>query len=135
MEEQQVGSLHFQIDFSQPLYEQILDQARSAIAKGEIALGEKMPSVRELAQELRINPNTVMRAYQELERDGLTEKRRGQGTFVTSSADNVASFRTALAAKYIDSFMEQMESLGLSWEDIEKYVRGKKDSGTGGDGL
>lgn len=67
----------FRIDFSQPLYEQILDQMRSSIAKGEIGLGEKMPSVRELAQELRMNPNTVMRAYQELERDGLTEKRRG----------------------------------------------------------
>ncbi|BFH60052.1 GntR family transcriptional regulator [Paenibacillus azoreducens] len=129
MEEQQVGSLHFQIDFSQPLYEQILEQARSAIAKGEIALGDKMPSVRELAQELRINPNTVMRAYQELERDGLTEKRRGQGTYVTSSPERVASFRTALAAKYIDSFMEQMESLGLTWDDIEKYVRRKAAHG------
>ncbi|GIP28201.1 GntR family transcriptional regulator [Paenibacillus sp. J23TS9] len=135
MEEQQVGSLHFQIDFSQPLYEQILDQARSAIAKGEIALGDKMPSVRELAQELRMNPNTVMRAYQELERDGLTEKRRGQGTYVTSSPEHVASFRTALAARYIDSFMEQMESLGFAWEDIEKYIHQKKDTSLGGNGL
>ncbi len=94
-----------------------------------------MPSVRELAQELRINPNTVMRAYQELERDGLTEKRRGQGTYVTSSPEHVASFRTALAARYIDSFMEQMESLGLAWDDIETYIRQKRNAEQGGSDL
>lgn len=123
MKGQQVGSLRFQIDFSQPLYEQILDQVRSSIAKGEIGLGEKMPSVRELAQELRMNPNTVMRAYQELERDGLTEKRRGQGTYVTSSPERVKTFRTQLAGQYIEQFMSQMKSLGLTWEDVEDYVR------------
>ncbi|MGD8191660.1 GntR family transcriptional regulator [Brevibacillus ginsengisoli] len=125
MEEQKVGSLRFKIDFSQPLYEQILDQVRSSIAKGEMKLGDKMPSVRELAQELRMNPNTVMRAYQELERDGLTEKRRGQGTYVTSSIERVQSFRTEIAAKYIEAFMEQMESLGLSFTDVEEYLRQK----------
>jgi GntR family transcriptional regulator len=135
MTEQKVGPLRFRIDFSQPLYEQILDQVRSAIAKGEIGLGEKMPSVRELAQELRMNPNTVMRAYMELERDGLTEKRRGQGTYVTASADRVRSFRAQLAERYIDSFLAQMESLGLNWEDVEAYVRRKRGAGEGGESL
>ncbi|CAH0120494.1 MULTISPECIES: GntR family transcriptional regulator [unclassified Paenibacillus] len=132
MEEQRVGSLRFRIDFSQPLYEQILDQVRSSIAKGEIELGEKMPSVRELAQQLRMNPNTVMRAYQELERDGLTEKRRGQGTYVTSSLERVQSFRQDLAARYIDTFLDQMKSLGLSWADIQKYIEQNYDSDKGG---
>lgn len=132
MEEQRVGSLRFRIDFSQPLYEQILDQVRSSIAKGEIGLGDKMPSVRELAQELRMNPNTVMRAYQELERDGLTEKRRGQGTFVTSSPERVEAFRKDLAAKYIDAFLAQIKSLGFSWNDIEAYIRQNYASDKGG---
>ncbi|GAB6992068.1 GntR family transcriptional regulator [Paenibacillus pini] len=132
MEDQQVGSLRFNIDFSQPLYEQVIDQVRSSIAKGEIALGDKMPSVRELAQLLKMNPNTVMRAYQELERDGLTEKRRGQGTYVTSSPERVQSFRADLAARYIDNFMEQMKSLGLSWSDIQQYVSQKSNSEQGG---
>ena len=132
MNGRQVGSLRFQIDFSQPLYEQILDQVRSSIAKGEIGLGDKMPSVRELAQELRMNPNTVMRAYQELERDGLTEKRRGQGTYVTSSPEHVKKFRTELAAQYIEAFMSQMESLGLTWDDIEQYVQRKSAADKGG---
>ncbi|MFD2371597.1 GntR family transcriptional regulator [Brevibacillus sp. GCM10020057] len=132
MEEQKVGALRFSIDFSQPLYEQVLDQVRSAIAKGEIKLGEKMPSVRELALELRMNPNTVMRAYQELERDGLTEKRRGQGTYVTSSADRVQSFRTQLAAKYVDQFLEQMASLGISLDEIQGYINQKYSPDKGG---
>ncbi|MBW7454493.1 GntR family transcriptional regulator [Paenibacillus sepulcri] len=132
MEEQQVGTLRFQIDFSQPLYEQVLDQVRSSIAKGEIGLGDKMPSVRDLAQQLRMNPNTVMRAYQELERDGLTEKRRGQGTYVTSSTERVQTFRTDLSARYIDSFLSQMESLGISWSDIEAYVHNKQINKEGG---
>lgn len=132
MEEQKIGSLRFKIDFSQPLYEQILDQVRSAIAKGEIELGAKMPSVRELALELRVNPNTVMRAYQELERDGLTEKRRGQGTYVTSSAARVQLFQTELASKYMDSFMEQMESLGIPLTEIQGYLSKKYPKELGG---
>ncbi|MEE4564691.1 GntR family transcriptional regulator [Paenibacillus polymyxa] len=127
MEEQRVGSFRFLIDFSQPLYEQILNQVRSSIAKGEIEMGSKMPSVRDLAQELRMNPNTVMRAYQELERDGLTEKRRGLGTYVTSSSERIASFREKLAMSYIDQFLGQMSSLGLSWEDVQQYIRSRQD--------
>ncbi|NEU27749.1 GntR family transcriptional regulator [Paenibacillus polymyxa] len=127
MEEQRVGSFRFLIDFSQPLYEQILNQVRSSIAKGEIEMGSKMPSVRDLAQELRMNPNTVMRAYQELERDGLTEKRRGLGTYVTSSSERIVSFREQLAMTYIDQFLGQMSSLGLSWEDVQHYIESRQD--------
>ncbi|ASR49436.1 GntR family transcriptional regulator [Paenibacillus kribbensis] len=126
MEEQRVGSFRFLIDFSQPLYEQVLNQVRSSIAKGEIEMGSKMPSVRDLAQELRMNPNTVMRAYQELERDGLTEKRRGLGTYVTSSGERINSFREQLARTYIDQFLGQMSSLGLSWEDVQQYISSKQ---------
>ena len=119
MEEHLVGTMHFTIDFSQPLYEQILDQVRSAVAKGEVALGEKIPSVRELAQVLKVNPNTVMRAYQELERDGITEKRRGQGTFITTSPHSIKTFKTDLAMQYLDDFIKKMESIGYSMEDIQ----------------
>lgn len=125
MNERRVGNMRFQLDLSQPLYEQVLDQVRSSIAKGEIKLGEKIPSVREMAQALKINPNTVMRAYQELERDGLTEKRRGQGTFVTTEQDRVDTFRMELAQQVIDEFMSKIQSLGLTWDDIETYIRQK----------
>ncbi|RAL21044.1 GntR family transcriptional regulator [Thermoflavimicrobium daqui] len=129
MKEHKVGSIRLRIDFSQPIYEQILDQIRNAIAKGEIQLGEKIPSVRQMAHELKINPNTVMRAYRELERAGLTEKRRGQGTFITASDEYVKKFKTKLLEQYIDEFLENIEGLGFSWADVEEYVCKAKREG------
>lgn len=126
MNERRVGNMLFRLDLSQPLYEQVLDQVRSSIAKGEIALGDKMPSVREMAQALKINPNTVMRAYQELERDGLTETRRGQGTFVTTDHERVNDFRTTLAQQVIDDFIVKMQKLGFTWQEIESYIQNNK---------
>jgi GntR family transcriptional regulator len=123
MNEQQVGSFSFSIDLSQPLYEQILEQIRSSVARGEIGLGEKIPSVRELAISLKVNPNTVMRAYQELERDGLTEKRRGQGTFITNSEGQVKEFIVELAKRYRDEYKTKMQSLGYSEQEMLAWLK------------
>lgn len=131
MKEISVGELTFQLDLSQPLYEQVIDQVRSAIARGRIQLGEKIPSVRELAQALQINPNTVMRAYQELDRDGLIETRRGQGTFITTSKERVEMVREGLASQLITDFLEKLESLGYGWKDVEQWVSEHKDRVTG----
>lgn len=120
MQKRRVGRLQFYLDLSQPLYEQVLDQMRSAIARGEIDLGEKIPSVREMAQALKLNPNTVMRAYQELERDGLTETRRGQGTFITIVEERIETFRTELAYQLIREFLQKMKQLGYTWEEIQE---------------
>lgn len=126
MDEKKVGSFVFQIDLSQPLYEQILEQIRSSVAKGEVDLGEKIPSVRELAIGLKVNPNTVMRAYQELERDGLTQKRRGQGTFITTSKENIASFKLELAERYCIEFVEKMKSLGYTEKEMINWITNEK---------
>lgn len=122
MDERQVGSLRFSIDFSQPLYEQILAQMRSLIARGELEVGEKIPSVREMAHDLKINPNTVMHAYQELERDGLTEKRRGQGTFVTRSTGQIKRFKEQLAIDYSEQYVENMGNLGFGLAEIQTFL-------------
>jgi GntR family transcriptional regulator len=127
VDERQVGSLRFYLDLSQPLYEQILQQMRSAIVRGEIGLGEKIPSVRELARALRVNPNTVSHAYQELERDGLTETRRGQGTFITTSRERIEQFRVGLVERAVEEFIEKMQSLGCSWEEIEHYLHDRRE--------
>ncbi len=130
MKEIRVGEIDFQLDLSQPLYEQVIDQVRSAIARGRIPLGEKIPSVRELAQALQINPNTVMRAYQELDRDGLIEARRGQGTFITTSKERVEMVRVSLTSQLVTDFIEKLESLGYGWKDVEKWMS-ERDKGTG----
>jgi len=126
LEEVRVGGMRFALDLSQPLYEQVLDQVRSSIAKGEIALGDKIPSVRELAQALKINPNTVMRAYQELERDRLTETRRGQGTYITTDMGVVEGIRSRLAEQAIDEFLTKMSSLGFDDGEIDQLLRKKR---------
>lgn len=82
----------FHIDPSSgaPIYRQITDQVRHAIAGGTLVPGDRLPTVRELAVELAVNPNTVAKAYQDLERDGVIETSRGRGTFVASTAASVA---------------------------------------------
>ncbi len=126
MDVRQVGSLRFQLDLSQPIYEQILNQMSSAIVRGEIELGEKIPSVREMAQALKVTPNTVMHAYQEMDRNGLTETRRGQGTFITTSQERVNQFRSEIATQVIDEFLEKMQGLGYSIAEIQKNLNSRK---------
>src|SRR5216684_4324351 len=65
-----------------PVYRQIIDQVRSAMALGSLTAGDQLPTVRQLAVDLAINPNTVMRAYRELELGGLLETHQGTGTFI-----------------------------------------------------
>lgn len=83
------------------------------MARKDIALGSKLPSVRDLAQQLRINPNTVMRAYQELNRDELIETRRGQGTFITTKSQKIQHIRDNLAEDAVKNFIETMQELGI----------------------
>jgi len=108
-----VAGIRFALDLSQPLWEQVLHQIRGAVARGELRAGEKIPSLRELAGQLRINPNTVMRAYQELERDGLTETRRGQGTFITASQPKITEIKISLAREAVQELIHAMNNLGV----------------------
>lgn len=73
-----------------PLFQQIAEGIRQALAAGAYLPGDPIPSIRAQAQRLRINPNTIQRAYEQLERDGLIESRKGLGMFVTSRADDSA---------------------------------------------
>jgi GntR family transcriptional regulator len=84
--------MRFHIDPSSgtPIYRQIADQVRHAIAGGTLRSGDRLPPVRDLAAELAVNPNTIAKAYQDLERDGLVETSRGRGTFVSQGAIKAA---------------------------------------------
>lgn len=82
----------------QPIYQQIVDEVRRGRVLGTLVPGDALPSVRQLAADLGINPNTVKQAYRELEREGLVLMRRGQGTFVTDLAVNGAEREHMLRA-------------------------------------
>jgi len=76
---------------AEPLFEQIVYAVKQAVARGAADAGDKLPSVRELARDLGINPNTVVRAYEALERDGVVVRRQGAGCFLTGRGSELAS--------------------------------------------
>jgi GntR family transcriptional regulator len=92
--------VHFEImaTDARPIYVQIMDEIRRAIVLGTVHENEALPSVRQLAADLRINPNTVQQAYRELEREGVVEVRRGQGTYVLAGGDRDAERGALLEA-------------------------------------
>ncbi len=117
MESIRISGITFNLDPTKPFYEQIVEQVRGALARGDLGLRERMPSVRELALRLKVNPNTVMRAYQDLERGGLLVTYRGQGTFTTDKAEPVERIRRDLACQAINQLVTVMRRLGFSREE------------------
>ena len=107
-----------------PFYQQVVQQVKRLIASGALAPGDRLPTVRELAAELVLNPNTVARAYQDLEREGVVETRRGQGTFACAPSSRLtrAECRAAVAA-VLDRALLEARSLGLSPEDVIELLK------------
>lgn len=105
---------------SEPLFQQVVNAVKRAVATDRLRVGDKLPSVRELARELVINPNTIAKAYQALEAEGVTHSRRGSGTFVAErrvvlrSEERLRRFREALEAALSDAV-----HLGLSRDEAE----------------
>jgi GntR family transcriptional regulator len=102
-----------------PLYAQIASRLRVAIASGELRAGDGLPSVRQLAGRLRINPATVVQAYRELELDGLVQTRQGAGTFVQDlAADRRQNEREQEARRIVRDMLAQAGSLGISAAEL-----------------
>ena len=101
-----------------PIYAQLMDTLKRRIITGRYLPGEKLPSVRELAAEAGINPNTVQRAFSELEREGLIYTQRATGKYVTENSDEIKSARQALAKTQVAEFLSNMQSLGYSVGDV-----------------
>jgi GntR family transcriptional regulator len=98
-----------------PIYRQITDQIRWRVAAGVFAPGDRLPSVRELASQLLVNPNTIAKVYRDLERDGLLETRRGDGTYIASDAIALAaSERTRIIEEELRSIARDVRAFGLS---------------------
>ncbi|MGS0763187.1 GntR family transcriptional regulator [Syntrophomonas curvata] len=101
---------------SQPIYKQIMDDFKKKLIRGELKEGDKIPSQREYAEKARINPNTVQRAYREMESMNMVETLRGQGTFISISGDKLEDIKMEMAVNLVDNFISEMESLGYSAE-------------------
>ena len=109
-------------DRGNPIYLQIQSQLERRVASGALAPGDALPSVRALAKQLRVNPNTVVRAYRELEFRGLVETRHGEGTFVTEGA-GVQMQPAALLAERADQLVHEAKELGLTKEQAITAVK------------
>ena len=106
-----------------PIYEQLEEKLRRMILSGAIGEGEKLPSVRELAGQLAINPNTIQRAYRELEQEGYICSVPGRGSFVLERSEALAARRKELLAE-LDERVKQLRGLGMSEEEILQYIKG-----------
>jgi len=120
-----------------PIWRQITDGMRRLTASGALPVGTAVPSVRELARELRVNPATVSKAYQSLVADGALEVRRGEGTFVAERTESaLADERARLLAAGAAQFVDGARSMGITedqaMEAISVAWRGISDAADGG---
>lgn len=111
-----------------PIYSQLMEQIKICIVSGEWALGSKLPSVRDLAEQAGVNPNTMQRALSDLEREGLVYSKRTSGRFITEDESMTQNVREAIAAENINIFIENMKRLGFTADEIlkefEKAIKG-----------
>ena len=117
--------MHIQLDprSNTPIWEQIVHNVKELILKGMLEPNDKLPSVRELASSLVINPNTVSKAYQELERQGIIETLRGKGTFVSQSITPAQDERKiAMVEKQFHQLLLEASYLGISKEKIHDWI-------------
>ena len=108
---------------ARPIYEQVRDGFRQLILSGALPADTKMPSVRELAGQLAINPNTIQRAYRELEAEGYIVSVPGRGSFVRERSDAAAARRKELLQQ-LDVLAAELKQLGLTGEELAERMRG-----------
>ena len=107
-----------------PLTRQIMDQIRTHCATGALAPGERLPSVRVLAQELAVNQNTILRVYERLTMEGLLERRHGDGTFVTARLPGGQfKIQRDLLWQEVQRLARRAQSLGLDADEVQDLVR------------
>ncbi|MDE7310970.1 MAG: GntR family transcriptional regulator [Eubacterium sp.] len=111
------------LDSDRPIFIQILERIRMDIISGKYQPGEKLPSVRELAAEAAVNPNTMQRAFAELERTGLVYSKRTSGRFITEDQGMIETLKTEIAKEKIRLFLESMSQLGYGKEQTLTLMR------------
>ncbi len=110
------------LDSGRPIYAQIIERVQLAIITGHYKPGEKLPSVRELASEAAVNPNTMQKALSELEQSGLLYTQRTSGRFITEDTDLIHRMKNSLATMQVREFIRKMRQLGLGDEEILQLI-------------
>jgi len=120
--------IHISTTDGLPIYLQIVNQVKYLIASGRLEPGEEMPPIRVLAEQLVVNPNTVARAYRELETAGIVEKRRTSGTYVSSTGSPLArEERLRILTERVDALLAEARQMDISTEEVVALVRSRED--------
>ena len=115
-----------------PIYLQIVNQVKYLVAARRLAVGEELPAIRVLAERLMVNPNTVARAYRELEMAGVVEKRRTTGTYVSAGGVKLARReRIRILGERVDGVLAEARQMGVSIDEVIDLVR-ERDGAMGG---
>ena len=115
--------MQWNLSDNRPIYLQLMDTITLAITSGALPAGSRLPSVRELAAQAGVNPNTMQRALSELERSGLLYSQRTTGRFVTDQFANITQKRKELAMEQIQAFLSSMKDMGYSTEETIELIR------------
>jgi GntR family transcriptional regulator len=115
--------LNIDLHSSEPIFEQIAFAVKEAVARGDLASGAQLPSVRELAHDLSVNPNTVVRAYELLTREGVVVRRQGAGCFITGRPSALSGKqRRRQLQDLVQRMVTEAFHLGFDAEDVQKAV-------------
>ncbi|UCD25818.1 MAG: GntR family transcriptional regulator [Gemmatimonadota bacterium] len=111
-----------------PFYRQIIEQVKFAVARGDLKPGDQLPTVRQLAVDISINPNTVIRAYRELELEGLLETQQGSGTYVSEKQPEIdAVERQRMLDQIVTELLARASGYGFTLDDVLDGVRQRKE--------
>lgn len=111
------------LDDSRPIYLQLMERIQHDIISGVYQPGDKLPSVRDLALDAAVNPNTMQKTLSELERSGLVYSHRTSGRFITDDSSLLKKIKTDLAQEYISGFLGQMRHLGLDDSETLEMIK------------
>ncbi|MFZ4468892.1 MAG: GntR family transcriptional regulator [Pirellula sp.] len=115
--------IHIQAQGGVPIYVQVMQQIKYLVASGRLQPGDELPSIRTLAEQLIVNPNTIARAYRELETAGVVEKRRTAGTFVAEAGSPLArKERLRLLRQRVDQLLVEAFQMGFELDEVLKLV-------------
>ena len=117
--------MDLEFDDKMPIYLQIMDRIKMDIVTERLKPKDKLPSIRDMAMNLKVNPNTLQRAYQELERLGIVYTQRGMGTFVGERDNMVDELKQEMAKEVMDAFILRMKHLGFTEQEMMKSISKK----------
>ena len=115
--------MDWNFESDRPIYIQLVEKMKIAIISGKYKPGDRLPSVRDFAIEIKANPNTVQRAYSELEEDGLVITQRTNGKFVTEDINLIKQMREEIAKQNLEKFIDNMTQLGFTQDEIREYLK------------